>query len=444
MTTARADSAALALLNQDGGIAAELRFALQAFGANIVYEASLQDVDRAALQASGARTVVINLGEDEDALDDIQDLLESPDYEIIVNDSGVSAQLKGTDQARWVRHLAAKILRRPEIVLPPRPAGAQALPTFEQHWAARVPVADVIGESAATAGARSAATAAAAATAVAVQTPVVAAAAVVNEPAASPAAEPVSVEDADLEQALAHVDTLTVTPVHDASDENFEDADFARALENFDAVAETAASPGSHEGVADLEALLVAAHGHDALAQPTTDSAANEPHVATDLVDLDLHFDSIDSIDTALSAVESVVVPDSGASGSKRTPPKSEPAPAKVAPAVPNWSLATDDSDRLSLAEAAKEFGIEKVPAAVYLTPQVDEQPAEPIDPKQVGAAIPRGFAGLSLELEPLETEEDKKPKNTVAYDTGRDLELPTQVTKPVKREDDANKPKES
>jgi hypothetical protein len=74
----------------------------------------------------------------------------------------------------------------------------------------------------------------------------------------------------------------------------------------------------------------------------------------------------------------------------------------------------------------------------------VDEAPAEVLDPKKIGEAIPRGFSSLNLELEPLESEEDKKPKNTVAYDTGRDLELPTQVTRPPKREDDANKPKDS
>ncbi len=423
MSAARAgSSAAIALLSQEGGVAEVLRSALQAFGASIVYEALLQGLDRDALRASGARIVVINLGDNEDALDDIQDILESADYEIVVNDSAVSAQLTGTDQARWVRHLASKILRRPEIVLPPRPAGAEAPPTFEQHWAARVPVADVIGDAAApvatpVAAAPVATTFVEATQPHAVATPVVSA----------EIERPVSTEDAHLEHALASIDTMSAEAPQQVEPEpdSLEDADFARALENFDAAAEAAASAEPQEGVADLEALLVAQHGREAI------SPVDDLSVGEELPDLEFG--------STVIASDAVVVDSRAAS------PAPKQAPATPAVSAPDWSLApADESERLSLAEAAREFGIEKVPAEVYLTPQVDEQPTEVIDPKTIGAEIPRGFAGLNLELEPLETEEDKKPKNAVAYDTGRDLELPTQVTKPPKREDDATKPKDS
>jgi|GEM_PF-4340716 len=459
MSAARAsNSAALALLNQEGGIADVLRSALQAFGASIVYEAQLQALDRGALKASGARIVVINLGDNEDALDDIQDLLESTEYEIVVNDSAVSAQLTGFDQARWVRHLAAKILRRPEIVLPPRPAGAVAPPTFEQHWAARVPVAEVIGDSPATVAKP---VAAPVTPAPIVAAPVPAAPAPVEPPpraAATPLVSPeierpVSTEDAHLELALASIDSLSVAAAEasepeiiefeaieseaigseaieseaiesrsDASEASADDdADLARALENFDAAS---AAVGHHQDVADLDALLIAAHGREAIAQVDD--------LGEDLPDLDF---GPTGIATEVIAVEA-----------KPTPkPAPKPAPATPAVAAPSWSLAsTDDSERLSVAEAAREFGIEKVSAAAYLTPQVDAPPEEILDPKKIGEAIPRGFASISLELEPLESEEDKKPKNTVAYDTGRDLELPTQVTRPPKREGDATKPKDS
>jgi hypothetical protein len=424
MSAARASSsAAIALLSQDGGVAEVLRSALQAFGASIVYEASLQGLDRGALKASGARIVVINLGDNEDALDDIQDLLESVDYEIVVNDSAVSAQLTGTDQARWVRHLTSKILHRPEIVLPPRPAGAEAPPTFEQHWAARVPVADVIGDTAAPVVAPPVAAAPVAMTSVEATQPHA-----VATPVVAPEIErPVSTEDAHLEHALSSIDTMSaeVPQQSEPEPDSLEDADFARALENFDAAAEAAASAEPHEGVADLEALLVAQHGREAIA-PVDDLSVTE-----ELPDLEFG--------STVIASEVVVV------DSRTASPPPKPAPATPAVSAPDWSLApADESERLSLAEAAREFGIEKVPAEVYLTPKVDEQPTEVIDPKKVGAEIPRGFAGLDLELEPLEAEEDKKPRNAVAYDTGRDLELPTQVVKPPKREDEATKPKDS
>ena len=438
MTATHAGNAALALLNQDVGFATELRSALQAFGANVVYEASLQDIDRVALKASGARMVVINLGDNEDILDDIQDLLENPDYEIIVNDSAVSAALKGPDQARWVRHLAAKILRRPEIVLPPRPAGAVAPPTFEQHWASRVPVAEVIGEPPAPKPAAQAA----ATTLAAVASPAVDLAQPVPAPLAeapSLTVEPVSSDDAHLEDALERFDTFAAASAAPAAavpeQDEVEDADLARALENFDAAAESAASSSPHEDVADLEALLVAVHGSDALKQEGDGTPTGRRAQPEELPDLDL-----ESIDAAIGAVDV-----STQEHAAPVPAKPAPPPAKPAVAAPNWSLAPADApERSTVAQIAKEFGIEKVPAAVYLTPQIDVPPDEVVDPKKVAESLPRGFASLDLELEPIETEEDTKPKNTVAYDTGRDLELPTQAAKPPKREDDASKTKDS
>ena len=431
--TARTDNAALALLNQDAGIAVELRTALQGFGANVVYETSIEALDRAQLKSSGARIVVINLGDNEDALDDIQDLLESSEYEIVVNDSAVSAQLKGPDQARWVRHLAAKILHRPEIVLPPRPAGAEAPPTFEQHWAAQVPVAEVIGEAPAVPYKPAQVAPVAAAGSASVATETLQAPAQTAAENFAHASEAANTEDADLEHALERFDTfaaasVTASNADAVSEANLDDADFARALENFDA-AESAAPAQPNEDVADLEALLLAAHGQDAL-------AARESEQTEEMRDMNFGTLDIDSIDAALTSVEVTQSPTP-----TPAPKAAPPAPAKPAVAAPDWSLApTDEGERSSVAEIAREFGIEKVPAEVYLTPQVDEPQNAPIDPKEIGAAIPRGFA--SLELEPIETETDSKPKNEVAYDTGRDLELPTQATKPPKRDED--KPKES
>ncbi len=48
----------------------------------------------------------------------------------------------GWDQARWARNLAAKILRKPEIAVPPRPLGAESVPTPLQKLAANVTIAE--------------------------------------------------------------------------------------------------------------------------------------------------------------------------------------------------------------------------------------------------------------------------------------------------------------
>ena len=446
--TKPAANATLALLNQGGGIGSELCSALRVLGADVVYEAPLQALDRAALSASGARIVVINLVDNEDALDDIQDLLDSNDYEIIVNDNAVSAQLTGPDQARWVRHLAAKILRRPDIVLPPRPEGAVAPPTFQQHWADRVPVAETIRAEqtpAAEAVKPAAAPAPADTTSGAAIGAAVAAAAVAAEAAAAapvaastPAPAPADVahdaHDENIEAALLSIEQTMVESSDaappgeiDVAAMSFatthaeeDDADLLSLSPEFAAVLAPVDLEDRYDGVADFEALLAQAHGLEAEEQATTQQ---RQEIVEREVLSNLDFESIEtaiSVEAEAPLVKQVAAP-----------------PAPVAPAAkvaaPDWSLAPADE----AAPAPSEFGIEKVPAAVFLAPQVEEPKAEPIDPKQIGTTIPRGFAGL--ELMPLENEEDLKPKNTVAYDTGRDLD--PSAARPLIKKDDAADP---
>ncbi len=124
----------IALLSQTGESSRHLREALAAAGAPIVYEVHASQLDRDALEQSGARVVVVNLDADVDAhLDDVYALLGDDRYNVIFNESQVSAQLSGWEQARWARHLAAKILGTTSAD-PPRPEGAQPVP-------ARAPVA---------------------------------------------------------------------------------------------------------------------------------------------------------------------------------------------------------------------------------------------------------------------------------------------------------------
>ena len=104
----------VALLYQAGDLGGQLKTALHELGAAIVYESQASDLDRVALEGSGARIVVFNLDPESEAqIDHVYDVLDDGDYEVVFNDADASAQLSGWDQARWARNLAAKILHRP-------------------------------------------------------------------------------------------------------------------------------------------------------------------------------------------------------------------------------------------------------------------------------------------------------------------------------------------
>lgn len=118
----------IALLSQAGDAGRHLRDALAGSGTPIVYEAQAAELDRDALEKSGARVVVVNLDSDVEAhLDEVYALLDDDRYNVIFNEAQVSSQLSGWEQARWARHLAAKI-RGTENADPPRPVGAEPVP----------------------------------------------------------------------------------------------------------------------------------------------------------------------------------------------------------------------------------------------------------------------------------------------------------------------------
>ena len=123
-----------------------LKQALHDLGASVVYEAAPAQIDRDKLESSGARVVIVNLDADSDAyIDQLYDVLDAGDYEVVFNDVQVSSNLQGWDQARWARNLAAKLLHNPAIAEPPRPVGAEPVPTPAQTLEAVVPVAEKPG-----------------------------------------------------------------------------------------------------------------------------------------------------------------------------------------------------------------------------------------------------------------------------------------------------------
>jgi two-component system chemotaxis response regulator CheB/chemosensory pili system protein ChpB (putative protein-glutamate methylesterase) len=118
----------IALLYAQQGLQPHLKDALAELGARVVYDAAAAQFDRSALDASGARVVLVNLEADaDDEIDALGDLLADDALTVVFNDADVSNRLQGWDQARWARHLAAKIHGGGELN-PPRPPGAEAVP----------------------------------------------------------------------------------------------------------------------------------------------------------------------------------------------------------------------------------------------------------------------------------------------------------------------------
>ncbi|MBX3689874.1 chemotaxis protein CheB [Dokdonella sp.] len=120
-----------------------LRAALDALGAQVAYESVASTFSREALERSGARVVIVNLDDGDNAeFDEVYDLLDDERYRVLINDGGVSCALSGWDQARWMRHLASKVFGNGEIH-PPRPEGAEAIPVP----VAATPPAEVVVEA---------------------------------------------------------------------------------------------------------------------------------------------------------------------------------------------------------------------------------------------------------------------------------------------------------
>ncbi|MEO5559157.1 MAG: chemotaxis protein CheB [Dokdonella sp.] len=117
----------VALLYETRERGEQLRDILNSFGASVVYEALASALDRDALERSQASVIVVNLDAQNDPdIDNVYELLDDARYRVVFNESEVSNALSGSDHARWVRHLAAKVLGAD--VDPPRPAGAEAIP----------------------------------------------------------------------------------------------------------------------------------------------------------------------------------------------------------------------------------------------------------------------------------------------------------------------------
>jgi hypothetical protein len=99
------------LVYQAAALNAHLKQALSELGARVVYDRPAAEFVYADLDATGAEVVVVNLDPDVgDEFAALDDLLTDESRRVVFNDGEVSSRLAGWDQARWARHLAAKIM----------------------------------------------------------------------------------------------------------------------------------------------------------------------------------------------------------------------------------------------------------------------------------------------------------------------------------------------
>ncbi len=419
----------VALLYQANHLGGHLRDALKELGAAVVYEALSADIDRDALESSGARVVIVNLDADSDAhIDHVYDLLDEGDYQVVFNDAQVSSNLSGWDHARWARNLAAKILSRPEISTPPRPPGAESVPTPVQKSASFVPIAEKPGEPG---------HAVPVAPVAVEQVPRRSEVPTMELPAVVPAAhepepqppeplspelispDPISLEAVSLEPVVeahgldvaalsefaqliesepAEPEPVAAAPVSQSQGA----ADFAAELDalfanagdaqsaatEFDISLPPDAAPGVGGGAMELEAIDIPFEAEGTQA-PTQAFAPAE-----DIGELHSEFPAIfDQLDIAAADIPEAT--DGTFKPGERVDDASESA-GSLLPKDWNLELVDDEAEAASPVTGPAKFGIEKVAAEDFLAPEVESPNA-----KQAASVPDAG--GLSLELMPME-----------------------------------------
>ena len=410
----------VALLYQTSHLGGHLKDALKEFGANVVYEAPPADIDRDKLEGSGARVVIVNLDADSDSyIDQLYDVLDAGDYEVVFNDASVSSNLQGWDHARWARNLAAKILKQPDAS-PPRPAGAEAVPTPVQKSASFVPVAEKPGEKGplktpapvpqpAAAAAKPAAAAplpkpAARPEPPTLELPTLSAASLADAPTQelptvemprpdlSAGGDSLELDDLAEFAKLAEPPPAPAEPVAARAPKAAADADFAAELDALFASAGDAPSSDFDISLPDEPAPKTSTKHEDSLGLDSIELTEIELTGTSGAFDesLEMHSDFpaiFDQLDDAASNIP--------AASDSEFKPAAQTATAGKKDAVlpPEWNLETDEAP---VPTGRANFGIEKVAPEDYLAPKVEESAKK-------APAIPESLGGLTLELMPIE-----------------------------------------
>ncbi|MHB1058657.1 MAG: chemotaxis protein CheB [Rhodanobacter sp.] len=352
---------AVALLFDDTDLGGQLREALHERGARIVHEGEVSSLSRELLQQVGADVLVVNLDDGaDDALDRLYEVIDDDRPRVVFNDAQASRGLAGWDRARWARHLAVKVLAAGDID-PPRPGNARVVDTPAAGMAATSPVA--------------------------VEAPVaidaVAAAVPLAEPEAEPAAAPEPVPAAEPDPVEPDTDFLPHGDP-DGRHEQIATAESESLAAELEALLASGELPADGEdetgpglrylGDEELPPLHDGNFGEPAAAEQSLDDPAPvelantppdeaPPAFRTDHLQLSAMTDpAITTIPAA--AAEPVVA---SAASSVRAPD--------------GWALLDDDAPLAAPAAAEKpdaaSFGIEKLSAADFLAPDVEEVAAD-------------------------------------------------------------------
>ena len=117
------------LVFQAVGLNEHLKIALRDAGVNVVVEITANALSLDKIREANLDVFVVNLDPElEDSLEELTDMLDQMRKPVIFNDGAASSGLAGWDQARWARHLAAKITGELDAT-PPRPVDAKSIPT---------------------------------------------------------------------------------------------------------------------------------------------------------------------------------------------------------------------------------------------------------------------------------------------------------------------------
>ncbi|MBS0212234.1 MAG: hypothetical protein JSR26_03510 [Proteobacteria bacterium] len=118
------------ILGAAGEAQQQLRNALDELGAQTLAVGDFDQLDPDGLrqQKPDVWLVSIDEGTESGHMDRWQPLFDDPSVRVVFDDADVTRRLSGWDLARWARHLAAKVLGRDDVLLPPVNPGAERVP----------------------------------------------------------------------------------------------------------------------------------------------------------------------------------------------------------------------------------------------------------------------------------------------------------------------------
>ncbi len=117
------------VLGPAGDAQQQLRYALDELGAQTLAVGNFDELDPAKMRELNPDVWLVSVDENTDPslLEPWQPLFDDPTDKVVFDDADVTRRLSGWDLARWARHLAAKVLGRDELLLPPVSPDAKRL-----------------------------------------------------------------------------------------------------------------------------------------------------------------------------------------------------------------------------------------------------------------------------------------------------------------------------